>query len=278
MNGFFKFHPKASALYFIAVLAVTMFNVNPFVVISLALGGAAFSLALGKRPTLRSLSLYALLFAAVSLTNPLFSTHGSTKLFTVLSHTITLEALLYGVNLGMTLVAVLLWFDNLTAVLDEGKLLYLLSGVSPKIALVVTSALSFVPRLRVLSESVRNANKGIGGKDNINLYTALVGISLENAADTGLSMLSRGYGVAKRTHYSPYKFTARDALFMTATLTLTAAFVISKLKGAIGFEFYPTLSGTFSPVALVAVAALSFMPSILTVIKELKWKYCISKI
>jgi len=94
-NGAFaRLHPITAFAYFLSVLLITMFSVNPVMVaISLA-GGILFSASLSApraffRDLLFSLPLYLLL----SLTNPLFSHNGVTPLFFLNGNPVTLEAM-----------------------------------------------------------------------------------------------------------------------------------------------------------------------------------------
>lgn len=61
---------------------------------------------------------------------------------------ITLEAILYGVFIGAMLIAVMYWFSCFNYIMTSDKLL-LLGNVSPKISLVISSALRFIPLLKV---------------------------------------------------------------------------------------------------------------------------------
>ena len=93
------------------------------------------------------------------------------------------------------LVAVLIWFRCFNLVITDDKWLYLTAKISPKISLLLSSALRFVPLLKEQSKKIKNAQKAMGLysseswfdklKSVLRVYSALIGWSLEKAVDTG---------------------------------------------------------------------------------------------
>lgn len=292
MNYFSRLHPAVSAFYLMSVLAVTMFASNPAIVLISLICSIIFFLQI-ERPSfsLKKSGFCLLLFIIVSITNPLFSHNGVTVLFFMNGNPITLEAVLYGVFLAVMMLAVIFWFRCLNIILTEDKLLYLIGGISPKIALLISSALRFVPLLKNQGLKIKNAQKAMGLyasdawteklKSTARTYSALVTWSLENAVDTGMSMKARGYGNKPRSRYSLYLFRKSDGLIAGLILILDIVIVTALSFGWLAFDFYPTLSYAkigFGAIAIISFAVLCALPIILEVKEGLKWKYYISKI
>lgn len=293
MNGFEYFHPTVSALYFASVLFITMFLSNPFLNVAALVGAFVFYAKTKKGICLvKETGFSLLLFVLIAITNPLFSHKGATVLFFFNNNPITLESVLYGLNNAVMLTAVIYWFKCLNLVLTSDKLLYLLGNASPKIALLISSALRFIPLLKSQGERIKASQITMGLyasdawtdklKGSLRVCSALITWSLENAIDTGSSMKARGYGLKQRTHYSLYRFTRRDALMMVLVAALDAFVVFAFCAQWLEFSFYPLVSYAqfelCSLSALAAFALLCLLPLIIEIKEDLMWKYCKSRI
>ena len=95
-------------------------------------------------------------------------------------------------------------------------------------------------------------------------------------------MTARGYGTGKRTHYSIFPFTRRDALLLALTLALLAGTVVPMALGALDFTFYPTMHlhhmGALSWLGYVSYGALVALPILAQTEDAVKWKYLQSRI
>lgn len=293
MSRFLALHPTVAAVYFLSVLAITMFAADPLFAGLALLGGVLFCMkAEGLRRFSQSIGWYLVFFVMVALSNPLFSHKGVTPLFFLNGNPVTLEALLYGVYLGVMLLAVLYWFQCFSTVMTEDKWLYLFGKISPKLSLLLSSALRFMPLLRAQAGRIRQAQTAMGLyatdtwtdklKGTVRVYSALITWTLENAIDTGSSMKARGYGLPGRSHYSLYTFRRADAGLLLLIGTLDAMVIAAMSSGCTAFLFYPAITAAplsaMSVAAVVAFAALSLLPFILEVKEGLRWMYYRSKI
>lgn len=291
MSRFASTHPAVAAVYFVSVLAMTMFTVHP-ALSAMALIGAFLYSTVTEGLCLKNVLIWLGLFALIAVTNPLFSHNGATPLFFLNGNPVTLEAILYGASLAVMLIAVMRWFTVLNAVMTSDKLLYLFGGVSPKIALLISSALRFIPLLKAQAEKIRQSQKAMGLwtsdtwtdklRGTVRVYSALITWALENAIDTGSSMKARGYGLQGRSRYSLFRFRRSDALLLALITVLDAAVISAIAAGQLGFAFYPSIA--FAPAnqynipAMAAFAVLCFLPFILEVKEALLWKYYRSRI
>ncbi len=261
-------HPLCAAAYFLSVLLIVSFSNNP-IFTAAAFAGAVVSYILCKREVrtgtaltqTSTLWLALVLVPVIALTNPLFSHKGNTVLFFLNGLPITLESFFYGVNLGFKAAAVLLWCAALSRVLTSEKITYLLGGISPQLALVLSMSLRFIPQYIREYKSIRAAQRamGLSAQDNVvdtvrcavADFSALVTYALENSVDTAASMKARGYGCAHRTSFTLYRFTVRDGVLLAAIAVLSTAAAVALGSGAADFSFYPLLSEL--PVGVGAV-------------------------
>ena len=110
----------------------------------------------------RNLAFYLPLYLMIAVINPLFSHNGVTPLFFLNGNPVTLEAVLYGLDIAVMLVAVLYWFKGYSHVMTSDKFLFLFGRAIPRLALVLSTALRFVPLLKVQIRRVGRAQKAMG--------------------------------------------------------------------------------------------------------------------
>lgn len=84
-------------------------------------------------------------FVMVILFNSLFTHRGRTTLFWVGDSRIKLEAIMFGVVMGLLLVAIMFTFASYNDIISSHKFLYLFSRISPKVALLTMITVRFVP-------------------------------------------------------------------------------------------------------------------------------------
>lgn len=293
MKIFGNYHPLVLLTYFLSVLAVAMFVTNPILQTLALLGGCLFSLMLLKRKEILSnLGFYSALFIMIALTNPLFSHNGVTPLFFLNGNPVTLEAIIYGIFIGVMIIAVMLWCRCYSEIMTSDKFIYLFGKAIPKLSLVLSMALRFIPLFKRQVKKVSQTQKAMGLyssksysdrlKGTIRVFNAMIAWSLENSIETSASMKARGYGIKGRTNFSIFRFHSKDliliiSIFLLFGITLTGtAFKITE------FYYYPEITAlNTSPFAIIIYSAfsiLSFLPFLIELGGNLTWKYYISKI
>lgn len=293
MSHLSSLHPAVLALYFVSVLAVTMFSSNPvFTAFALLSGIVCVFQQRKKLPTAKEAGYGLLLFILISVTNPLFSHNGVTVLFFMNGNPVTLESLLYGLYLAGTMLAVLAWFQSVNLVMTTDQHLFLWGRISPKLALLLSFALRFVPLLRSQGERIRAAQKTMGlsatdaWTDKLRgaarVYSALITWSLEYAVDMGASMKARGYGLKPRSRYALYAFRKRDAFVLILIAVLDSVVFWALSTERLNFSFYPALSygriGFDTILATGCFFALCLLPIVIETKEDLLWRYYRSKI
>lgn len=275
MRRFENWHPIVLLFYFASIFLIIMFSANPFLLLVALVNGIPFVVLLeGSRAVKKSMPFYFMLFGVIVFTNPIFSHRGVTPLLFVNGNPITLEAILYGINIAVMLLAVLFWFQCFNKIMTSDKLLYLFGKCSPKLALVLSSALRFVPLFQAQAKKIRQTQRAMGAFTNdswleqlrgtLRIYASLITWALENAIDTGASMKGRGYGLKGRSHFALFRFTSVDALLLASILLFDSVVLFTMAEGYLDFRFYPTVTeftwDMVSVVAILAFAVLTLLP------------------
>lgn len=293
MKAFSSVHPIILMVYFLSVLAITMFITNPIIELLTLSGSILFCIMLTDRKEKREdLKFYLPLMFLITITNPLFSHNGQTPLFFMNGNAVTLEAIIYGVAIAVMVVAVMLWCKSYSHIMTSDKFIYLFGRVIPKLSLVMSMALRYIPMLKRQSHKVNRAQKAMGLytsksyadriRSALRVFSVLIGWSLENAVETGKSMKARGYGLKGRTNYSNFQFKKSDAVLLGVNIVLMILTVIGIVSEKLDFAYYPKITQLqFSVIAMisyVSFAILAYMPFFIEVEEVVRWKYYRSKI
>ena len=220
MTNVNRLHPSALLIYFLTVILLPMFVLEP-VILALSLVGSALCLLCVKKSGDKSgVVLYTVLFIAITAINPLISHNGETELFFINNKPITLEATIYGAVSAVMIIGILVWFRSFSIVMTGEKLLYVVGSVAPKTAMILCTALRYVPLFKKQHEKIKAAQTAMGlyTADNITdrlrgsarVFSILTTWSLENSIDTADSMKARGYGLKHRKPFSLYKYHTSD--------------------------------------------------------------------
>lgn len=291
MKDFADYNPIAIFVYFLAAAGLAMFTVDPVILSFSFAGSVLFFIARNGRKELRSHLFFFVLFLAMSLVNPLFNHNGVTVLFVMNNNPVTLEALLYGIASSAMIVSVLYWFRSFTQIMTSDKLLYLFGSAAPKLSLIFSMALRYIPLFGMQVNKTDAAQKALGlyKEDNVvdrvrggtRIFSVMVTWALENGIITADSMTARGYGIGRRTFFALYKFRKNDLALTLISLVLSAATAIGMGFGAIAFEYYPAVKAapvtTVSILTYAAYGLLALLPTIIEAEERLKWRYLLLK-
>jgi energy-coupling factor transport system permease protein len=291
-NAFSRFHPISLAVYFVAVMLITMFCPHPVILLLSLAGGILFSIRLTGTDAFAKDCRFCLpLFFLVTFTNPLFSHNGVTVLFFLNGKPITLEALMYGADLALMLFGVVFWSKCWGAVMTSDKLLFLFGKPFPRLSLVLSMSLRYIPLFKKKWQEIKDAQTALGCfseggflsgiRSSTRIFSALVTWSFENTIDTGMSMSARGYGLKNRTSYSLFRLKRRDVFFILLTLALAASAVVGIATGALAYIFYPAASVPQDGSAIlfyVLFGVLALLPFAEETREALTWRYLLSNI
>ncbi|MDR1604392.1 MAG: energy-coupling factor transporter transmembrane protein EcfT [Gracilibacteraceae bacterium] len=293
-EAFSSYHPLVNMLYFILVFTCGMFFLHPVCLLLSLSGGLAYSVYMDGKKSLRFALVYMLpLLVLTALLNPAFNHEGVTILLYLRDgNPLTLESILYGIAAAVMLIAIIFWFNCYSAIMTSDKFVYLFGRIIPALSLILSMALRFVPRFRVQISVIADAQRGLGrdpahgnlwrrARQGMRLLSILVTWALENAVETADSMKSRGYGLPGRTAFSLYRLERRDGWALLFIVFCAAYILRGAAAGALRFVFFPALSGVngdlYSLTLFALYALLCFMPFLLNLREERRWKSFASK-
>ncbi len=287
-SGFASLHPAVSAVYFIFVLILSATLMHPACLVISLFWAFLSALRLGGRRALRFALLAVLPMMLLSaVLNPAFNHMGQTILtYLPGGNPLTAESLIYGAAAALMLGAVLLWCFCLGRMISSDKLVFLLGRFLPSLALLLSMTLRFIPGFIRQLREVSSAQKGLYGdfstkkcldriKTGLKTLSTVVSRSLEDAVETADSMAARGYGLPGRTAFLIYRFTPRDSFTLALISLLGILAALASLAGGMRWDYFPAVSGTFTPLtfaALTAYFALCAMPMIFEVLEDRKWR------
>lgn len=294
-DEFSRLHPTVNFVWFAAVLIFAMFFMSPAYLAVSLICSSSYAIYLGGRSRLRfMLKILLPMMIIAAVINPLFNHRGGTILgYFPSGNPLTLESVLYGAAASVMLAATILWFSCFSSVMTTDKLICLFGRLLPSVSLLLSMSLRFAARFAEQMKKLRAAQSGIGCdaedggvirkvKHGVKILSMMVTWSLENSIDTADSMRSRGFGAARRTSFSIYKFTRRDAAALIFTLAASAYIIIGAAHGAAAGEYFPvfkTAEFTLCKASVVAAYfALCVMPLGLDAAEEIRWKRIQSEI
>lgn len=293
MNRFSKLHSISLVSYFTVIVLVLMISSNPILQGIALITSIVYHIFLNSKKTLfYNLTYYAILFVLIAVTNPLFSHNGKTPLFFMNSNPITLEAILKGVSISAMLISTILWLSFCSKVLTSEKILQFFGRFSPKLALVFSMTLNFVPNFKRKFANTEESLRNLGifscesRFDRLRLKIATGASVLMNFAEISVemsdSMNSRGYGLKGRTTFSKKKFGKFDWFIFLYSFAVFIYILTLEFCGKIGFEFYPTVSYIYIDfsvlIAFCGFGILCLLPIVLEILEGIKWKFLLSKI
>ena len=292
MKSLSRFHPGTVCVYLLCVLLPVMFGINP-ITAGIGLGtGMLFWLMLEENARARSAAFYLLLPVVSGIINPVFNHNGVTVLFFLNGNPVTREAALNGAALGLVISAALLWARCFTLLMDTDRLLCVTGALSPRLSLVLSMTLRYIPLLRRQAGKTREAARAMGlmREDNapdrlrsgMTVFSGLVTWTLENGAVTADSMTARGYGSGRRSRYRAFCWTRSDTAMTMLSLGLLGLLAGARMTGDIGFVWYPVYHGTaptvFGIIGYAAYAALCLTGAALESMERWFWQRRLAQI
>ncbi len=293
MRSFSTYHPFILFIYYVFVLSITMFMMHPVILFLSLVGSLIFYMMLTSVRTLwKEIRFYLFVFILMAVTNPLFVHKGETILFFLNDNPVTYEAVVYGVFISMMLIAVVFWSKAYSYLMTSDKFVYLFGKTIPKLSLVISMALKFIPSFKQQIKKVHNTQKTLGIYTSesitdriisgIRTFNSMISWSLENAIEQGDAMKAKGYGLKGRTNFSIFTWNHRD---MFVFIIIVIVFIIIMFVNGLGgysFTYYPVLSNWRITgndiVKYILVMLLVFLPSLIELKENLQWKYAKSRI
>lgn len=289
-TGFYSVHPGVAFLFYVVFFTLSMLFMHPVFLMTALIAGLMMNVLQDKGRRLRRYYLfYVLACLILGLLNPLFSHRGKHILFYVLDQPITLESVMFGFVLMLSVLVMLIGFLSFVHIINESKLLFLFASLMPKTALLCMMAIRFVPLLRRrLMEIMRVQHlRGFSmlqgsvfsrGRNGMKILHILLTWSMEEALQTADSMKARGYGLSKRrSSYYTYRMERRDVMVLIMIALLGGLCFIYWKQGAGVLDIYPELESLAlaGPDRLTYAAYVAFLliPIGIELKEILRWTY-----
>lgn len=284
---FVSFHPLVTALYYLLVIGVSMFSMDPLFLCATcaAAWGYAFFLK-GKQNVRKNIIMAGFVLVLMTVVNTLFTHNGETVLFYINRNRVTLEAFLYGLCASVMLISVIMWLESFQILMTSDKLIYLFGKIAPVFGLVISMIFRFIPLLKARYAEIAMGQKCMGrgaqtgfvkrSRQLIKEVSILIAWSLEASIESADSMAARGYGLRGRSSFHLFKLTGRDGAALVFLVAAGSVAVAGAVTGCTAMHFYPRLaSGSedgWKMLAFAAFAALLCMPFIIEMAGDYKWK------
>jgi len=233
---------------------------------------------------------FVIVVVMIILINPLFSRLGGTILFSLPELPVTgrisftLEAVLYGLNMGLRLLVVVTAFFLYNQAVNPDRAFALFARLAPGTAMLAALTTRLIPHLANQFKSVKEVQqtRGVafdrpGLISKINSYYPLLKVimltALENALNIAEAIQSRAYGSGHRSYYSRERVQVRDVLVLSASLGALAAGVALSALGWAGYRFYPQLGVLFATPGQVLMLSGLVAAAALPALLNWGWKY-----
>jgi energy-coupling factor transport system permease protein len=152
---------------------------------------------------------------------------------------ITLEALCYGVGMGLRLLVMMGAFCLLTYAVHPDRVLKALGGGRSKTMLTLSISLRLFQRCRGVNFQARDPRVRI--RKYVPVLNTVLLSSLERSFQLAESLQSRGYGSTRRTCYREVLRRPRDYMVIMMILLGLGYALILILSGSTGYSYYPRL-------------------------------------
>lgn len=282
MRAFSEHNPIAIFVHFMLTIIIAMFIQNPIILLLALFGSILYYAVTFRKISAKTLIFWILLFLLISLINPIFSHKGETVLLFINGKAITLEALFYGINNGIMILTVMVWFIVFSEIMTSDKVMYIFGKFSPRLALLVSMSLRYIPLYRQRASIINNAQKTMGlykesnivdnVKGGMRVTSSLITWSLETSVDTADSFAARGGELKHRSSFSLFKFRKNDVALIIISIVLFSAVISAQAMGVLSVDYYA--SGdffsklSFELIAIVAYSAY-FILSVIPFITEI---------
>ena len=180
----------------------------------------------------------------------------------------------------------IVWFSGFNRIMTSDKLLYVFGSISPKIALILSMALRYIPLYGQQIKKIRQAQQvmGLYKEDNaidrirggMRIFSVMVSWALENGIITADSMTARGYGCGKRSRFAIFSWKKQDIILAAVSAVLGIITSLGIGYGHMSYEWYPYIvAPACGPLVITAYAAytvLAFIPTYIQIREELRWR------
>ena len=286
--GFELCHPAVNFIYFASVIAGMICFQHPvFLLISFCCG-FAYSVKRNKRKAMVFNLLMIPLIVCYAFYYASYNHFGITTIsVNMVGNRFTLESLIYGGVMGMTVTGVMIWFSCVYSVFTTDKVVYLFGKVSPKLSLFLAITLRMVPRIKKEAIRINRAQQGIGRGANqgnllqrlrncLRIFSMMITWIIDCLKVTSESMENRGSALRGRTAFSIYRFDNRDRAYVIAMFACMTVTMMGVLLNQTRIVYDPQIvMNPITPMSwvfFIGYAAVCLMPLLLELWTEFRFR------
>jgi energy-coupling factor transport system permease protein len=282
-NLIYKLHPLTSMIFVGVVFVLALIFSHPAFLLGLLISLGVVLGAAGNLMQSRNYIKFSLIMVlTIVLINVLFSRAGTTIIYRGLeipligALEISLEAILYGLGMGLRLLVIISVFCFYTYTVNPDKALRLCGRLGGKSVLAITLSLRLFPLMikdfQRISEiqRCRGVKLSTGSlwqraKNTLPIISIILLSSLERSLQLAESMQARGYGSGPRSSYDRDLWRPRDYIIIALSIIALLLGIWSALKGWSAYRYYPILEEISGLDCVLAsfIAIILLLPAIL---------------
>lgn len=287
--GFRNSHPFVHLLYFAMVIYTLLTLSHPAYILITFVSAIIYALLCSAGKIWKHIVIIFPLIILYAMYYASYHHFGITVLGeNRIGNSLTAEAYLYGMVVGVTVAALILWIYVLHQSISMDEIGYLLGRVSPTASLMLSIFLRMMSRIYQQRRYVLEARSGIGkgvseGKwlsrihNRISIFSIMLTWILETLPSMADSMKSRGKNLRGRTSYSRYNFDDRDrmqVLFIIAMFILTRmAHVLGQTNVTYDPEIIIPAPMLLTPLFYMSYAGLCLMPTVMDIVAGIRFAW-----
>lgn len=282
MKKFSRLNSGILFMYFLSVIGITMFTQNVYLhAISVAISLLTACLFDVITDFFKDFRFYLTAFLVIIISNPLIVHRGNTVLFYVKSTPITLEAIAYGANFSLSMIAILVWFRIFSKIMTAEKINENLGKRFATVGMIAVLTLRYVPEFKRRFAEIAAAQRSAGlicedtwfekVKSYLKIFMSLAEFSLEKSANAAISMNARGYSLHNHTQISQKKWQFNELFVLILMLFITVCVIVFSLNHKLLTSFYPTVRVEFSLLPTILFTILTLVPTFFELEDRLKW-------
>lgn len=288
MVDILKINPIVSFIYFFSIVILSMFTRNIIIGFISFISAISYYFILEYKIEKGFVVSNVFMFLIVVILNCLWNHRGSTELFFIKNQAVTLESFFYGITTSFMIISSIFWFRIISKFFTSDKLLYIFNNISPNLALLLTISIRFVDMYIAKFKSIDESIKGIGYykdysfidiiKGKCFVFSALVTWALENGIITSDSMVSRGFGLKKRTSFYVYNWKKIDKILLLTIILFDILNIFIIYNKFLYVEFYPTIIFNVKFIYYIPFTLFTLIYFIVIIYWRIKWHYITLKI
>ena len=283
LRPFASFHSAVALAAGTILLLFAMLALQPvYVCLSLVSALALSGILRGWGKTCSQLRWQLGIIVLLSCVNALFAGYGATALLVLGPFTVTAESLAYGAMMGAVFVSVMLWCENLAAMVSEDEIMQMMGTKAPATATTLAIAAQLVPQSMRRYHAVKDAHlattaakRTSAARERTDILAGGILLSwmLEDSIGRADAMRARGWARGqRRSAYQTHRFHARDASALACLSMLGLVSACLAVQAGAEWHFYPTMPTLVFWWGYVPFAVLACLPICSAVHERLLWR------